>query len=104
MLFLGLKIRKQVGIYGLVLVAHYNRLFYTLVFYGIASSFVSLVEEIVALKKLKMEKEREGFPITSLREINTLLKANHPNIVHVKVKISSYTAIIIIYVAGNSCW
>jgi hypothetical protein len=26
--------------------------------------------EIVALKKLKMEKEKEGFPITSLREIN----------------------------------
>lgn len=31
-------------------------------------------EEIVALKRLKMEKEKEGFPITSLREINTLLK------------------------------
>ncbi len=30
--------------------------------------------EIVALKRLKMEKERDGFPITSLREINTLLK------------------------------
>jgi cell division cycle 2-like protein len=29
---------------------------------------------IVALKRLKMEKEKEGFPITSLREINTLLK------------------------------
>ena len=42
--------------------------------------------EIVALKKLKMEKEREGFPITSLREINMLLKAKHPNIVHVKVR------------------
>ena len=41
--------------------------------------------EIVALKKLKMEKEKEGFPITSLREINMLLKAKHPNIVHVRV-------------------
>lgn len=30
--------------------------------------------EIVALKRLKMEKEKDGFPITSLREINTLLK------------------------------
>ena len=30
--------------------------------------------ETVALKKLKMEKEKQGFPITSLREINTLLK------------------------------
>ncbi|XP_044587613.1 cyclin-dependent kinase 11A-like isoform X1 [Cotesia glomerata] len=41
-------------------------------------------EEIVALKRLKMEKEKEGFPITSLREINTLLKAQHPNIVTVR--------------------
>ncbi|EDO40841.1 predicted protein, partial [Nematostella vectensis] len=40
--------------------------------------------EVVALKRLKMEKEKEGFPITSLREINTLLKAQHPNIVHVR--------------------
>ncbi|KAL4220893.1 Cyclin-dependent kinase 11B [Mactra antiquata] len=41
-------------------------------------------DEIVALKKLKMEKEKEGFPITSLREINTLLKAQHTNIVTVR--------------------
>ncbi|CAG5126538.1 unnamed protein product, partial [Candidula unifasciata] len=40
--------------------------------------------EIVALKRLKMEKEKEGFPITSLREINTLLKAQHENIVTVR--------------------
>ncbi|XP_067128508.1 cyclin-dependent kinase 11B-like isoform X1 [Centruroides vittatus] len=42
------------------------------------------LNEIVALKRLKMEKEKEGFPITSLREINTLLKAQHPNIVTVR--------------------
>lgn len=41
-------------------------------------------EEVVALKRLKMEKEKEGFPITSLREINTLLKGQHPNIVTVR--------------------
>ncbi|XP_059172768.1 cyclin-dependent kinase 11B-like isoform X2 [Physella acuta] len=41
-------------------------------------------DEIVALKRLKMEKEKEGFPITSLREINTLLKAQHENIVTVR--------------------
>lgn len=41
-------------------------------------------EEIVALKRLKMEKEKDGFPITSLREINTLLKGQHPNIVTVR--------------------
>ena len=41
-------------------------------------------EEIVALKRLKMEREKEGFPITSLREVSTLLKAQHPNIVTVR--------------------
>ncbi|XP_076253521.1 cyclin dependent kinase 11B pitslre isoform X5 [Rhynchophorus ferrugineus] len=41
-------------------------------------------DEIVALKRLKMENEKEGFPITSLREINTLLKAQHVNIVTVR--------------------
>ena len=41
--------------------------------------------ELVALKRLKMEKEKEGFPITSIREIDTLLKAQHPNVVTVRV-------------------
>ncbi|PIC17282.1 hypothetical protein B9Z55_023581 [Caenorhabditis nigoni] len=42
-------------------------------------------DEIVALKRFKMEKEEEGFPITSLREINMLLKAgDHENVVNVK--------------------
>jgi len=40
--------------------------------------------EIVALKKLKMDREKEGFPITSLREIKILLTFKHPNIVDVK--------------------
>ncbi len=40
--------------------------------------------DIVALKRLKMEKEKEGFPITSLREINTLLIAQHENVVTVR--------------------
>uniref|UniRef100_A0A1I8B7Y7 cyclin-dependent kinase n=1 Tax=Meloidogyne hapla TaxID=6305 RepID=A0A1I8B7Y7_MELHA len=41
-------------------------------------------DKIVALKRLKMEKEHQGFPITSLREINMLLKCgNHPNVLNV---------------------
>lgn len=41
-------------------------------------------DEIVALKRFKMEKEKDGFPITALREINMLLKAGgHENIVNV---------------------
>lgn len=41
-------------------------------------------EEVVTLKKVKMEKKREGFPLTSLREINILLSCHHPFIVDVK--------------------
>lgn len=42
-------------------------------------------DEIVALKRLKMEKEHQGFPITSLREINMLLKCGtHPNVINVR--------------------
>lgn len=40
--------------------------------------------EMVALKKLKMGKEREGFPLYYLREINTLLSLDHPSIVAVR--------------------
>ncbi|KAL7294154.1 hypothetical protein TKK_0012178 [Trichogramma kaykai] len=44
-------------------------------------------KEIFALKKLKLLEngaDDYGFPITSLREVNTLLKAQHPNIVTVR--------------------
>lgn len=40
--------------------------------------------EIVALKKVKMNMEKEGFPLTALREMNILLSLNHPSIVDVK--------------------
>ncbi|KAF9977976.1 hypothetical protein BGZ73_004259 [Actinomortierella ambigua] len=40
--------------------------------------------DIVALKKLKLDQEKNGFPITSLREIYTLLLAKHPHIVNVR--------------------
>ncbi|PRQ17036.1 putative protein-serine/threonine kinase CMGC-CDK-PITSLRE family [Rosa chinensis] len=40
--------------------------------------------EIVAMKKVKMDNRDEGFPITSLREINILLSCNHPSIVGAK--------------------
>ncbi|XP_015882342.3 uncharacterized protein LOC107418181 isoform X1 [Ziziphus jujuba] len=42
--------------------------------------------EIVALKKVKMDIDRDGdgFPMSSLREINILLSLNHPSIVGVK--------------------
>lgn len=37
--------------------------------------------EIVALKKVRMDDEKDGFPITSLWEITLLKTINHPNIV-----------------------
>lgn len=40
--------------------------------------------DIVALKKLKMDKEKNGFPITSLREIRSLMEASHENVVRVR--------------------
>lgn len=40
--------------------------------------------EMVALKKLKMGNEKEGFPLYYLREINTLLAFDHPSIVNVR--------------------
>jgi cell division cycle 2-like protein len=39
---------------------------------------------INALKQVKMEKEKEGFPLTALREIHVLLTLHHPNVVPVE--------------------
>jgi cell division cycle 2-like protein len=40
--------------------------------------------EIVALKKLKMDNANDGFPVTGLREIQTLLDSRHEGIVHLR--------------------
>ncbi|KAL6718367.1 hypothetical protein ACLMJK_004456 [Lecanora helva] len=37
--------------------------------------------EVVALKKLKMDNANDGFPVTGLREIQTLMASRYPNIV-----------------------
>ncbi|KAK2711811.1 cyclin-dependent kinase 9-like [Artemia franciscana] len=39
-------------------------------------------KKIVALKKVLMENEKEGFPITALREIRILQLLNHENVVN----------------------
>uniref|UniRef100_A0A3Q4G351 Cyclin dependent kinase 10 n=1 Tax=Neolamprologus brichardi TaxID=32507 RepID=A0A3Q4G351_NEOBR len=41
-------------------------------------------DEIVALKKVRMDAEKDGVPISSLREITLLLRLRHPNIVELK--------------------
>ncbi|CAG8604168.1 9804_t:CDS:2, partial [Racocetra fulgida] len=40
--------------------------------------------EIVALKRIRMESEKEGFPVTALREIKLLQRLRHDHIVHLK--------------------
>ena len=38
---------------------------------------------VVALKRIKMQRQQEGFPLTSVREFDVLLRARHPNVVGV---------------------
>lgn len=40
--------------------------------------------DIVALKKLKLDEEKNGFPITALREINALMTCRHENVVGIR--------------------
>lgn len=41
-------------------------------------------KEMVALKKIRMEGERDGFPVTAIREIKLLQSLNHDNIVKLR--------------------
>lgn len=45
---------------------------------------LTLSGELVALKKVRTDNEKEGFPITAVREIKILRQLNHPNIVNLK--------------------
>ena len=45
-------------------------------------------DEVVALKKVRTDHEKEGFPITALREIKILRQLRHENIVNLKEIIS----------------
>ncbi|KAF8898575.1 Pkinase-domain-containing protein [Infundibulicybe gibba] len=40
--------------------------------------------DIVALKKLKLDEEKNGFPITALREVNALMACRHENVVGIR--------------------
>lgn len=41
-------------------------------------------KDVCALKKVRLDNEREGFPITAVREIKILRQLLHPNIVYLK--------------------
>jgi cyclin-dependent kinase 12/13 len=40
--------------------------------------------EYVALKKIRMDNEKEGFPITAIREIKLLSQLQHDNIIRLR--------------------
>jgi cyclin-dependent kinase 12/13 len=48
-----------------------------------------VTKEVFAMKKIKMDREKEGFPITALREIKLLKQMDHPNIIKLKEIITS---------------
>ncbi|KAI0897835.1 Pkinase-domain-containing protein [Annulohypoxylon nitens] len=41
-------------------------------------------KKLVALKKIRMEGERDGFPVTAVREIKLLQSLKHPNVVNLQ--------------------
>lgn len=41
----------------------------------------TLTNEVVAIKKIRLEKEDDGVPSTAIREISLLKNLKHPNIV-----------------------
>ena len=40
--------------------------------------------EVVALKKMRMERENDGLPLSAMREITLLLNCSHENVVAIK--------------------
>lgn len=46
--------------------------------------FLCVKAEMVALKKVRLDNEKEGFPITAIREIKILRQLNHKSIINMK--------------------
>lgn len=51
----------------------------------------------VALKKVRMESEREGFPVTATREIKILTSLDHPNIVKLTEMVTSKNSVYLVF-------
>lgn len=45
---------------------------------------IIILAEMVALKKVRLDNEKEGFPITAIREIKILRQLNHKSIINMK--------------------
>ena len=53
--------------------------------------------QIVALKKIRLEKEDDGVPSTAIREISLLKGLRHPNIVELKEIIYSQDQLFLVF-------
>jgi len=53
--------------------------------------------EIVALKKIRLEKEDDGVPSTAIREISLLKGLKHPNVVELKEIIYSQEQLYLVF-------
>lgn len=49
-------------------------------------------DEIVALKKVRMDQEKEGFPVTAIRELKMLRSLRHENVVRLKEIVTGQNA------------
>lgn len=53
--------------------------------YGVVYKAVNIeTGEVVAIKKIRLEKEDDGVPSTAIREISLLKNLRHPNVVELK--------------------
>ena len=58
--------------------------------------------QVVALKQVKLERAREGFPLTALRELTLLLALRHINVVHVIEVVVSVCVYVYVYVCERA--
>lgn len=62
-----------------------NQFYIKAVRYVILIFFLSVLPgELVALKKVRLDNEKEGFPITAIREIKILRQLKHRSVVNMK--------------------
>jgi serine/threonine protein kinase len=48
--------------------------------HGVVHKAIAPDQSIVALKRIPIDKKKEGFPITAIREIAILQSLDHPNV------------------------
>ena len=66
--------------------------------YGVVYKALDKVSnDIVALKKIRLEHEDEGVPSTAVREISILKEIDHPNIIRLRDIVSSENKLYLIF-------